>query len=120
MEWSGANNPLWYIQNGTVNEIVPDKQPIGKHDNRKPFSTHQLPITDHRSPITFYLFTDGYADQFGGTKGKKFKYKQLQEKLSAICQLPMEEQKMILEKTFNEWKGNLEQVDDVLVIGISV
>jgi len=120
MEWSGANNPLWYIQNGIVNEITPDKQPIGKHDNRKPFTTHQLPMTDDRSPITFYLFTDGYADQFGGAKRKKLKYKQLQEKLSAIYHLPMEEQRIILEKTFDEWKGNLEQVDDVLIIGIRI
>ena len=67
-----------------------------------------------------YLYTDGYPDQFGGPKGKKFKYKQLEKKLLAISSKPMNEQKKILEQTFDGWKGNLEQVDDVLVIGIKV
>ncbi|MEK6614942.1 MAG: histidine kinase, partial [Bacteroidota bacterium] len=67
-----------------------------------------------------YLHTDGFADQFGGSKGKKFKYKQLNEKLLAISHLSMEEQKAELDKTFVEWKGNLEQVDDVLIIGIKI
>ena len=76
-----------------------------------------------------YLFTDGYADQFGGTKGKKFKYKQLQELLLKNVDLPMEEQKMILDETIENWKAcpapdgssrHLEQVDDILVIGIKI
>jgi phosphoserine phosphatase RsbU/P len=67
-----------------------------------------------------YLFTDGYADQFGGTKGKKFKYKQLQELLFANAAQSMDEQKNMLETTLDKWKGNLEQVDDILVIGIRV
>ena len=67
-----------------------------------------------------YLFSDGYADQFGGDKGKKFKYKQLKEILLEVQNLTMTEQRSILEHRFNNWKGKLEQVDDVLVIGIRV
>jgi len=67
-----------------------------------------------------YIFTDGYADQFGGKKGKKFKYKQLEEILLTSCNFPLEEQKQILDTKFKEWKGNLEQVDDVLLIGIKI
>jgi serine phosphatase RsbU (regulator of sigma subunit) len=66
------------------------------------------------------MFTDGYADQFGGTNGKKFKYKQLQDLLTKSSQLGMDEQKQIIEKTFENWKGNLEQVDDVCIIGIHI
>ena len=67
-----------------------------------------------------YLFTDGYADQFGGIKQKKFKHAHLEETIKSICTKSPNEQKVILEKTFNQWKGSLEQVDDVCVIGIKV
>ena len=83
-----------------------------------------MPFTNHKIEIqkddAVYIFTDGFADQFGGPKGKKFKYKQLNDMIFAITNKPLEEQKRILEKTFDEWKGNLEQVDDVLVIGIKI
>lgn len=115
IQWSGANNLLCYVAKGEIKEIKPDKQPIGKHDNRKPFTTH---IVDHHPPTTYYLLTDGYVDQFGGPKGKKFKYKQLEEKLLAISGQGLEDQKKILEHIFTEWKGNLEQVDDVCIVGI--
>jgi len=117
IQWSGAYNPLWYIQNSEMKELMPDKQPIGKTDNPKPFSTNMLKL--NKGDI-LYLFTDGYADQFGGPKGKKFKYKQLQDKLLDISSQPMAEQKQILEKVFEEWKSNLEQVDDLLIMGIRV
>ncbi|MBK6523135.1 MAG: SpoIIE family protein phosphatase [Sphingobacteriaceae bacterium] len=67
-----------------------------------------------------YLFTDGFADQFGGPKGKKFKYKQLQGLLAVIAEEPMTQQFKILSNTFDTWKGSLEQVDDVCVIGLKV
>jgi serine phosphatase RsbU (regulator of sigma subunit) len=117
VQWSGANNALWYVQNNEMKEIPADKQPIGKYYNDTSFNTHTLSL---KKGDTLYLFTDGYADQFGGDKGKKFKYKQFQEKLLAISHKPLAEQEKILEKTFEEWKGNLEQVDDVLVIGIRI
>src|ERR1700739_1596774 len=117
LQWSGAYNSLWYVQNGEMKEVPADKQPIGKTDTPLPFSTHNLNL---QKGDTLYLFTDGYADQFGGPKGKKFKYKQMQEKLLAISHQPMAEQKSILDKTIEDWKGGLEQVDDVLIIGIRV
>ncbi len=117
-EWAGANNPLWLMQRGKCTVYLPDKRPIGF------FRGQGLPFTNNRIEMqkedTFYIFTDGYADQFGGEKGKKFKYKQLQELLISIQPEPMLKQEEILLDTLNEWKGNLEQVDDVLVIGVRV
>jgi serine phosphatase RsbU (regulator of sigma subunit) len=117
MQWSGAYNSLWYIQKGEIHEVPADKQPIGKNDKPQPFNTHNLNL---QKGDILYLFTDGYADQFGGPKGKKFKYKQMESLLLANAGKPMEEQKNILESTLNDWKGDLEQVDDILIIGIRV
>ena len=115
--WSGANNALWYTSGDEVVEIKADKQPIGKHDNRMPFTTHSIAC----DPDTiFYLYTDGYADQFGGPKGKKFKYKQMEEKLLEAQSKSLQEQKEFLDQTFTDWKGDLEQVDDVCIIGIKI
>ncbi|MDF2453160.1 MAG: protein serine/threonine phosphatase [Bacteroidota bacterium] len=125
LEWAGANNPLWSIQsssspggfgNKELKEIKADKQPIGYTDVYKPFTNH----TFIEKNCTYYLFTDGYADQFGGPKGKKFKYKSMQEKLINLYDKPLETQKNELATIFDEWKGNLEQVDDVCVIGIRI
>jgi serine phosphatase RsbU (regulator of sigma subunit)/streptogramin lyase len=124
--WSGANNQLWYITNSVnssgvenkeFHEIKADKQPIGKSDHRKDFTTHQI---IWQEGILFYLMTDGYPDQFGGPKGKKFKYKQLQELLVANNKRNLHEQKDILTQQFTAWKGDLEQVDDVTIIGIKL
>jgi hypothetical protein len=126
IQWAGAYNSLWYLENGKMKEIPADKQPIGKSDNPKPFTTHTFALHSARTidnsplPTTLYLFTDGFADQFGGQKGKKYKYKQLQQLIVDNGQLTMGEQKQMLEKEFDIWKGDLEQVDDVLVIGIRV
>ena len=106
-----------------MKEVNADKQPIGKTDNPKPFTTHTLtlnPPSEGREAGVLYLFTDGYADQFGGAKGKKFKYKQLQQLIADNAHLPMEEQGKILNEALETWRGNLEQVDDVLIIGIRV
>ncbi|WP_317897980.1 SpoIIE family protein phosphatase [Aurantibacillus circumpalustris] len=115
--WSGANNPLWYIQDNELKEIKANKQAIGKTDNPVPFTTHQI---DYKENTLFYLFTDGFADQFGGANGKKFKYKQFEELLVSISSKPMQEQSDIINKIFEDWKGSLEQVDDVCVIGIKI
>ncbi|MBS1650423.1 MAG: SpoIIE family protein phosphatase, partial [Bacteroidetes bacterium] len=84
---------------------------------KESFALHTLEL---KKGETLYLYTDGYADQFGGEKGKKFKYKQLNELLLQVNQLPMNEQEQKLSTTFNNWKGNLEQVDDVCVIGLRI
>jgi tetratricopeptide (TPR) repeat protein len=115
--WSGSNNALWYVEDQVVKEIKPDKQPIGKSDNPKPFTTHAV---DFKSGTLVYLLTDGLADQFGGIKGKKLKSKQLSEFLLQNCQLEMAQQAIAIEHYFNSWKGNLEQVDDVCLIGIKL
>jgi tetratricopeptide (TPR) repeat protein len=130
IQWAGANNPLWYLQKkfperndpqgeseDMLKEIKPDKQPVGKIDDPKPFTTHSITL---KKNDTLFLFTDGYADQFGGTKGKKYKYKQLEELLKTNASKSAEEQKEILNAAFTNWKGNLEQVDDILIIGIKV
>ncbi|AEA46012.1 tetratricopeptide repeat protein [Fluviicola taffensis] len=117
--WSGANNPLWVVPAGSdeIIEWKADKQPIGTYAEEKPFKTHSMVL---EPKTTIYLFTDGYADQFGGQNGKKFKYKQFKDSILAIHDRPMEEQKEHLETTFESWKGELEQVDDVCVIGIRI
>jgi len=117
VQWSGANNPLWYIQGNEIKEITADKQPIGKADNPRPFTTHTLQLQNGNE---LYLFTDGYADQFGGPKGKKFKYKQLEEKVLEGRSLEMNTQRDNLRTSFENWQGNLEQIDDVLIIGIRI
>lgn len=115
--WSGANNPLWYICNEEITEIKATKQPVGKSDSYKNFTTHLLKLT---KGTLLYLFTDGFADQFGGPQGKKFKYKQLADLILNNKNLAMSEQCKLLEQAFLKWKGNLEQVDDVCVIGLKL
>jgi serine phosphatase RsbU (regulator of sigma subunit) len=117
IHWSGAYNSLLYVQNNEMHEVDADKQPIGKVDKPIPFTTHILNL---QKGDILYLFTDGYADQFGGPKGKKFRYKRFQEMLLENAGKTMDEQKNLLEVTFAQWKGNLDQVDDILVIGIKV
>jgi tetratricopeptide (TPR) repeat protein len=114
IKWSGANNPLWYIENGIMKEISADKQPIGKSHELKPFNTQNLPL----SLSNLFLFTDGYADQFGGPKGKKFKYSNLKKLLSETSGEKSKAINNKLETVFSEWKGDLEQVDDICIIGI--
>ncbi|MFI5149194.1 MAG: tetratricopeptide repeat protein [Bacteroidia bacterium] len=125
LEYSGANNPLWIIrrlpENGTttyaLEEIKADKQPIGQYDGHKPFTNHVIHLNEGD---TIYIFSDGYADQFGGEKGKKFKYKKLQELLLSIQDRTMAEQETMLLHSFKTWQNQLEQVDDVLIIGVRV
>ncbi len=117
VEWAGANNPLWYYQNNAIHEITAHKQPIGKTEQPTPFPTHTLELL--KGDI-LYLFTDGYADQFCGLKGKKFKYKQMEEILLENSGATVSQQKEILDLSFNVWKGDLEQIDDVCIIGVRV
>ena len=117
LKWSGANNPIWIIQNKKLTEIKGDKQPVGKFSDLKKFTTHTIQLQKDDS---IYIFTDGYADQFGGPKGKKYKYKQLQEDVLEIQSFPMETQKNMLAQKFINWKNELEQVDDICIIGIKI
>jgi PAS domain S-box-containing protein len=118
LRFSCANNPLWVVRKNEVIRFKPDKMPIGMHHGeQKPFTAHTLGL---RKGDIIYTFTDGYADQFGGQKGKKFKYKALKDLLLSIQDKSMAEQKTILENTFESWRTGLEQVDDVLIIGIRI
>lgn len=115
---AAAHNPVWIMRGDEVIEIKADKMPVGKHDKQDmPFTLHEM---DLLKGDVIYALSDGFPDQFGGPKGKKFMSKQLRELLQSIASKPMNDQKSILEKTFNEWVGNLEQVDDVCVVGIRV
>jgi len=118
MEFAGANNPLYMIRNNELIEYKGDRMPVGIHINfNKPFTNHLIEI---KSNDQIYLFSDGYADQFGGESGKKFRYKRFQDVLLEIHQLQMYKQKEMLEKVFIDWLGTLDQVDDVLVFGFKI
>jgi ligand-binding sensor domain-containing protein/serine phosphatase RsbU (regulator of sigma subunit) len=118
LTYAGANNSLYMIRENILKEFKPDKQPIGFYsEEKKPFSQHDIQL---KPGDAVYMFTDGYADQFGGEKGKKFKYKQLEDLLTGIHEKPVAEQKHLLEKRFEEWRSGYEQVDDVLVIGLRI
>lgn len=118
LEVSCAHNPLVIVRENELIEITADKIPVGKSiKNEMPFTLHTIELK--RNDILF-AFTDGFADQFGGPKGKKLKYKQLCETLSLNKDLPLKKQKENLLNLFTNWKGNLEQVDDVLIAGIRI
>ncbi|OFX46497.1 MAG: hypothetical protein A2046_15505 [Bacteroidetes bacterium GWA2_30_7] len=148
LTYSAANNPIWIIRPVTQSsglldepevhvtgedasanlkpqtlnlkliELNPDKMPIGKHDK------DQISFTQHEFQLqkgdVIYTLTDGFQDQFGGPKGKKFMTKNLKQLLITNCQLPMEEQKQVLEKTLVEWIGDGEQIDDITIMGIRI
>jgi serine phosphatase RsbU (regulator of sigma subunit) len=117
LSFAGANNGLYFIRNGEINQIKPDKQPIGKFDDAKPFSKQEIQL---EKGDVLYTFSDGYADQFGGPKGKKFMYKPFRELLLSIHQKPMDDQHNILMDTFENWRGSIEQIDDVCIIGVRI
>jgi serine phosphatase RsbU (regulator of sigma subunit) len=121
---ANANNPVWIIKrkgepsDPEVLEIKADKMPVGKHDrDQESFSLKTVDINDGD---IVYALTDGFPDQFGGEKGKKFMSKNLRELVAKNYQLPMPEQKTLLEKAFKDWVGPLEQVDDVTIIGVKI
>lgn len=111
--------PLTSIDSATeIIEIKANKMPVGKHDKQNiPFTQHEIAL---KKGDVVYTLTDGFPDQFGGPAGKKFMSKRLKELLQQICHLPMSEQQLLLEKTFSEWVGDLDQIDDVTIIGIRV
>lgn len=139
LEYAGANNPLWVIR-GSEGEKLPykttdfehlqlievkaDKQPIGHYIDVKPFTNHTIQLyPDDR----LYMFSDGYADQFGGLDektrmkgGKKFKYSNLKKLMIEVQKMTMEEQRQFFDKRFEKWRGDFEQIDDVCIIGVRV
>ena len=118
LTYAAANNPVWIVRAEQLLEYESDKMPVGKHDKDTiSFTQHSIDI---QTGDVVYALTDGLPDQFGGPKGKKFMYKQLKDLLVSIAQLPMLEQQDILKTALNNWKGNLEQVDDVCVIGVRI
>ncbi|GIK70080.1 MAG: hypothetical protein BroJett020_13750 [Bacteroidota bacterium] len=135
LSWAGANNPLWIIRSSAhhnINEtnceaelptelleFAPDKQPVGEFvgETLKPFTHHTIAL---QKGDAVYLFSDGFADQFGGPKGKKYKYSRFKNTLHQIYSLTMQEQKKYLENELHLWKGELEQIDDILVVGFRV
>ncbi|MFT4602755.1 MAG: serine phosphatase RsbU (regulator of sigma subunit) [Arenicella sp.] len=117
LEYAGANNPLWLIRKGEVLETKANKQPIGNFDKPLPYTTHSVEL---QKGDTIYIFSDGYPDQFGGEKGKKFKAKAFRELLLSIQDKSMEEQKTLIDEVFETWRGELEQIDDVCVIGVRI
>jgi serine phosphatase RsbU (regulator of sigma subunit) len=115
IQYSGANRPLYIVQNGELKEITPDKQPIGQYEKSAPFAVQDIVL---ESAGMLYLSTDGYADQFGGDKQKKLTNKKFKELLIQVSDLPAVEQYSQLHEHYQHWKDNLEQVDDVTVIGL--
>jgi serine phosphatase RsbU (regulator of sigma subunit) len=117
--FAGANNSIYLISNNELKQIKGDKFPVGAfiEDKIQKFSSKSFTVGKGDS---IFLFSDGFADQFGGLKGKKYKYLPFQEKLKSVVDCPVAEQNSILKKEFADWKGAHEQVDDVLVIGIKI
>jgi len=122
-QWAGANNPLYIIkvtdntEFAELTELKPDKMPIAIYERMYSFTNHEFTV---KKGDCLYLFSDGFADQFGGPKGKKFMYKPFKVLLLTNCQKPMLEQKQIIEKTIIEWIDREEQVDDITVLGIKI
>ncbi len=118
LQFSGAYNPLYLIRHGELQEIKADKMPIGVHLNEETsFTNTHLEL---KKGDSLYMFTDGYVDQFGGPRAKKFKILPFQQLLLRIYDKPMSEQEKIIENELLEWMGNEAQVDDILVFGMRI
>ncbi|MBI4646216.1 MAG: SpoIIE family protein phosphatase, partial [Bacteroidia bacterium] len=127
LQWAGANNPLWLVNVSHLEdvkhleEVKPDKMPIGIYVNMDKFTLYEMQL---QKGDVLYMTSDGFSDQFGGPKGKKFMSKRLKELLLKISDKPMKEQKEILDKTIEDWKSNygvkFEQTDDITVVGLKI
>ena len=141
-QWAGANNPLYIVSSSQsavssmqsafgnemhelptatascqLYELKGDKMPIAIYERMEPFTNHEFKV---EKGDCLYLFSDGYADQFGGPKNKKFGYKQFKEIILTNADKPMAEQNNIIEKSLNEWIDNVEQIDDITILGIKI
>lgn len=135
VQFSGANNPLYIVSkndfteqvpdakvfneggDATLFDLKPDKMPISIYERMDNFTNVDLQL---QKGEMLYMFSDGYADQFGGPKGKKFKYKPFKRLILENCHKPMKEQEAILKNAFENWRGDEEQVDDVVIIGLKI
>jgi sigma-B regulation protein RsbU (phosphoserine phosphatase) len=118
IQYAGANNPIYIIRNNEKVEIVKaDRMPIGIHINHlRPFAMQEVKV---KKGDMMYLFTDGYADQFGGPAGQKFRYNQFQELILKASSFPIKQQEKLFESTLRKWQGKIEQLDDILILGIA-
>ena len=118
LEWAGAYNPLLLIRNEEIIEYKADKMPVAIHiTDHLPFTNHEI---DLQLDDVFYMYSDGFADQFGGESGRKYMSKRFKNFLLEIHKKPMEEQKELLHQEHLSWRGNIEQIDDIVVVGIRV
>ena len=115
--FSGANNPIIIIRNNQLITLEADRQPIGKYSFGKPFTQQEITLN---SEDTIYLYTDGFADQFGGERGKKYKSANLLKFFIKTAKLTLRNQKDALEEEFTNWKGDFEQIDDVCIMGFKI
>jgi serine phosphatase RsbU (regulator of sigma subunit) len=114
IQYAGAFFPLYLIRDGSLTEIVADKIIIGMNPESQPYTDHEMDLLDND---IFYIFSDGYVDQFGGSENKKFMYRRFRYLLLTIHNFPVNDQKSILEENIKTWMGMNEQVDDMMVIG---
>jgi serine phosphatase RsbU (regulator of sigma subunit) len=118
LEYSGANRPLYLVREGKVQHYRPDRMPIGIYEQEPaPFTSHSIPL---KKGDAIYLFSDGYVDQLGGPKRKTFRAVKFRKLLVEIQDQPMERQKVLLMENMARWQGNVEQIDDVLVMGLGI
>jgi serine phosphatase RsbU (regulator of sigma subunit) len=119
LEYAGAFNPLYLIRDNTITEIKGDRFSVGLNVEGHEYKFKNNVIQLNKGDI-IYIFTDGFADQFGGPEGKKYKYRRFRHLLLALHQLPMERQAEFLKRSISDWRGELDQVDDILIIGIRI
>ena len=117
LSYSGANIPLWIVRNGEILETKADKHPIGKYDSNDKYKTHCFELIKNDA---IYIFSDGFVDQFGGKKEKKYKSMNFKKFILSLQDCSMDKQKELLNQEFLKWKGDLEQIDDVCIVGIKV
>ncbi len=115
--YAGAYHPLYIFQDGQLTELKPDRMPIGIHYQEKSFRSQKIPIENN---MRLYLFSDGFADQFGGKNGRKYSSRRLKKYLTSIQQQPMKEQNNSLKKQLNKWQAQYQQIDDITIVGIQL
>ena len=117
LKYAGAYNPLWLVRDKKLQKIGADRQPIGSFEYSKPFKSHEIKL---KKGDSIYIFSDGFMDQFGGERGKKYKSLKFQDFLLSIQEENMRKQRELLNKEIEEWRGDLEQIDDICIMGVRV